>query len=503
MQASRLESAWGPLAQLCVRIQPRRDNLMGGWGRPQKIVRDGGWIDYSYGKGRGDSAKSGWGDHSYWQNRGYRGSGGAKNNRPKEVAPRKLEPWTPDSQKDLDARIKAAVSQQLGKAAVQPAKAQDAKKDNKKEKKEDWCCPCGFKNFGFRADCKECGQSKQEAEAEAGVMQVDCGLAKPDPPEKVAKELRNILSTLTGLKGGNSQGNLMVTDVQMRLQAAEDEIRQGKPALVRLQAATRQKEALLLSTEAAKKAVQKTRALLEEQEAAANGLDATLKEIEDEISGIQAELGRPQMEAGANAAVECCVGLLQKNGMSAEATAQFMDALKCAFGNAPLRPAAAGGPSPFTVKTEEGATSASPGTPARSQATGLFTTGGGFPSQGASAFPVGASQGASQADAELETQRQNWEQSRSEALASLKQRLAVQKLKLGTSAGALAAAQEVAKKAQEAGGGIEETKRAEELAVEVQSVQVSIDAMEEQRLGLESEAFVKAAAAKPAPGSPF
>ena len=67
----------------------------------------------------------------------------------------------------------------------------------------------------------------------------------------------------------------------------------------------------------------------------------------------------------------------------------------------------------------------------------------------------------------------------------------------------MAAAQEEAKKAQEAGGGIEETKRAEELAVEVQSVQVSIDAMEEQRLGLESEAFVKAAAAKPARGSPF
>ena len=177
--------------------------------------------------------------------------------------------------------------------------------------------------------------------------------------------------------------------------------------------------------------------------------------------------------------------------------------MKCAFGNAPLRPAAAGGPSPFTVKTEEGATSASPGTPARSQATGLFTTGGGFPSQGASAFPVGASQGAAQADADLETQRQNWEQSRAEALASLKLKLAVQKLKLGTSAGALAAAQEEAKKAQEAGCGIEETKRAEELAVEAQSVQVSIDAMEAQRLGLESEAFVKAAAAKSARGSPF
>ena len=492
------------LAQLCVRIQPRRDNLMGGWGRPHKIVRDGGWIDYSYGKGSGGSNKSGWDGEQHWQNRGGRGSWGAKGTWPKTAAPKKLSPWTPELQKILDAAVKAAVGQHQGKAGTPPAKAQDAKKDKKDKRKDDWCCPCGFTNFGFRADCKECSQPKQEAEAgKAEGMEVDCSTVKADPPEKVAKELRNVLSSLTGMKSTNVQGSLMVLELQMRLQAAEDEIRQGKPALVRLQAATRQKDALLGSTEAAQKAVQKTKALLEEQEAARNGLAASLQEVEDEISGIQAELGRPQMEAGANAAVECCVGLLQQNGMTPEATAQFMEALKCAFGIAPLRPAAAAAPSPFTVKAEEGAASASPGTPANSQATGFFTAGGGFPSQGASAFPVGSSQGAAQADADLETQRQNWEQSRAEALASLKLKLAVQKLKLGTSAGALAAAQEEAKKAQEAGCGIEETKRAEELAVEAQSVQVSIDAMEAQRLGLESEAFVKAAAAKSARGSPF
>ena len=339
-------------------------------------------------------------------------------------------------------------------------------------------------------------------------MEVDCGLAKPDPPEKVAKELRNILSTLTGLKGGNSQGNLMVTDLQMRLRAAEDEIRQGKPALVRLQTATRQKESLAVLMEAATKAYEKTRALLEIEETALKGFKTAMGEIDDEISEIQAELGRPQLEAGANAAVQCCVDLLQGNGMNQVATAQFMDALRVAFGTAPLRTAAAVGPSPFTVKTEAGAGSAAPGTPAMSQAMGLFGSGGGFPSQGTSAFPVGSSQEtaaetAKQAGLDLETQRQNWEQSRAEALASLKLRAAVQKLKLGTSAGALAAAQEVAKKAQEAGGGIEETKRAEELAVEVQGVQESIDAMEAQRLGLESEAFVKAAAPKPARGGPF
>jgi hypothetical protein len=107
------------------------------------------------------------------------------------------------------------------------------------------------------------------------------------------------------------------------------------------------------------------------------------------------------------------------------------------------------------------------------------------------------------AEVELETQRQNWEQSRTEAVSSLKQRLEVQRLRLGTAAGALAAAQEVAKKAQESGGGIEETKQVEKLALEVESVQNLIESMEGQRQNLKSEAFGKAAAQRPARGSPF
>ena len=79
----------------------------------------------------------------------------------------------------------------------------------------------------------------------------------------------------------------------------------------------------------------------------------------------------------------------------------------------------------------------------------------------------------------------------------------MQKLKLGTAKGALATAQEVAKKAQEAGGGVEETKHAEELEGEAQRVQDAINIMEGQRLSLESEAFVKATAQKPARASPF
>jgi hypothetical protein len=202
------------------------------------------------------------------------------------------------------------------------------------------------------------------------------------------------------------------------------------------------------------------------------------------------------------------VDLLQKNGMTADTTAQFMEALKVAFGVVPLRPVVVATPSPFAVKAEQGAASAAPGTPALSQATGFFTPGGVFPSQGASAFPMGSSQeaveaAANQAAADLEAQQQHWERNRDEGLASLKSRIAVQKLKLGTVRGALATAQEVAKKAQEAGGGIEETKRADELEGEAQRVQEAIDVMEGQRLSLESEAFVKATAQKPARASPF
>jgi len=81
------------------------------------------------------------------------------------------------------------------------------------------------------------------------------------------------------------------------------------------------------------------------------------------------------------------------------------------------------------------------------------------------------------AEVELETQRQNWEQSRTEAVSSLKQRLEAKRLRLGTAAGALAAAQEVAKKALEAGGGEEETTQAEKLALDMESMQNLIDSM--------------------------
>jgi hypothetical protein len=94
-------------------------------------------------------------------------------------------------QKVVDAAVKAAVGQNLGKAGTPPGKVQDAKKDKKDKRKDDWCCPCGFTNFGFRADCKECGQPKEPGTEKTEGMEVDGNPVKVDPPEKVAKELRS------------------------------------------------------------------------------------------------------------------------------------------------------------------------------------------------------------------------------------------------------------------------------------------------------------------------
>ncbi len=74
---------------------------------------------------------------------------------------------------------------------------------------------------------------------------------------------------------------------------------------------------------------------------------------------------------------------------------------------------------------------------------------------------------------------------------------------MGAAAGLLSAALEAAKKAKEAGGGVEETERAEKLALDVQGEQNLIDSMECQRQNLESEAFSQAIALKPTRGSPF
>jgi hypothetical protein len=468
------------------------------WSGSYQNVSNGGWIDYGNGRGRGGAAAGGKGGGRPWQDRGDRGSWGAKDSRPKDVVPACLKAWTAGMEKQMAALMKAHGQQ--GGPATQPAKAQVVKKDAKK--KGNWDCQCGFNNFGFRAECLKCGSPMTvispgggEAQA-AAVMEVDGGEEKGVCVEERIKDLKNILSHC---KEPGSQGSLVVINLKKELQEAEEEARQSKPPHVRLQAAMRRRDARQAAHQLSDEGVEKSRQAHEQRVALNLISKAGLVEANEEVSAIQAELGRPQLEAGATAAVQLCVGLLQQHGMNAGDTEQFIDALRCAFAAKPTRAAAPVGASPFVVKIE------APGAAAAVSAAGpglgaLFSAGGGFPSQGVSAFPLGPSQ---EEVAEAARLQQEMEQSRAEAIASLKQRLEIQRLKHGAAAGQYTAAMEVAKKAQEAGGGIEETKQAEKLALEVQSEQNLIDSMESQRQSLESEAFSKSTAVKPIRASPF
>ena len=140
------------------------------WGRT-KNARNGGWFDYSNGKGRGGFAAGGWRGERPRQNRGDRGSRGAKDARPKETVPAFLKAWTVG----LDKKM-AAMQKQIGQPSEGPAKQQDGKNTK-------WECPYGYCNFGFRQQCKACEKPRSEVSPAVGgtqapgVMEVDSGAA--------------------------------------------------------------------------------------------------------------------------------------------------------------------------------------------------------------------------------------------------------------------------------------------------------------------------------------
>ena len=132
------------------------------WGRTKKNARNGGWVDYSNGKGSGGNAAGGGGGQRAWSNRGD--SWGAKDARPKEVVPAFLKTWTAEQTKKMDASL-AAMAKALGQHGEGPAKKQ-GDKDTK------WGCPCGFVNFGFRLQCKTCEKPRSEVSPSGGGAQL-------------------------------------------------------------------------------------------------------------------------------------------------------------------------------------------------------------------------------------------------------------------------------------------------------------------------------------------
>ena len=102
-----------------------------------------------------------------------------------------------------------------------------------------------------------------------------------------------------------------------------------------------------------------------------------------------------------------------------------------------------------------------------------------------------------------EAQRLEWEQSRAVALAAVKQRLDVQRLKHGAAVKRLEVAKKAAGTAKGEAKEAEAAAEVEALEKEVKDDQFGLDAMESSRQELESDAFVKAAGAKTTRPGPF
>ena len=275
------------------------------------------------------------------------------------------------------------------------------------------------------------------------------------------------------------------------------------------------REAAFAANRVAKEAIEKSRLIYESKVLLGEGTEAALAAADLEVAEVERQLGRPQLEAGANAAVAVCIGTLQKLGMSSADSDAFVEALKTAFGVSPAVAAPTLAPSPFAVKSEAGLVGASASQAALGLASGPggaapFSQGGAFPSQGNSAFGEGSGWTVEQRQEEelkaaraQEAQRLEWEQSRAVALAAVKQRLDVQRLKHGAAVKRLEVAKKAAGKAKGEAKEADAAAEVEALEKEVKDDQFGLDAMESSRQELESDAFVKAASAKTTRPGPF
>ena len=362
-----------------------------------------------------------------------------------------------------------------------------------------WVCGCGFDNFAYRQQCKTCGCDKPHASPAApqqalapvaGGPAAGAAAAKlvdsqpavaEETPEQEVRGLENLIKHVKE-SAASATKDLILAGLLKDLQLARGKILQARPLPVRLQAAVTRQEAAAAAVKAAEAAEEQFRLIYLAKQRASAEARRKQQEADQEVGEVKALLGRPQLEAGAVAAVTVCLAMLKQHGMGEEQLASFDSALRFAFGGCP---ATAGAASPFAVGApapagmEAVAAGAAPTTPSPNTP---FTQGGSFASTGLSPFP-----GMGPASAGEQAQR------RAEALASLKLRLEAQKLKHGTVGMEAKGLREAAKKAAEAGGdNVEET---EQLAFakerEADMEKALVEALESQRNELESEAFAK------------
>lgn len=382
-----------------------------------------------------------------------------------------------------------------------------------KPAKQYWTCSnCGDERcFTTRKVCHACGADRAAAGGKPGGatskhstdgkkaaaltppmgMVVDSSKSMGEvPPEQVVKDTENLLKVLK-LSAASSMKDLLVANLQQQLAEAKSRVLQARPLPVRLQAAVKEQEHAAAALQGANEAMEQARLLYVARQQAAAEAEMKLQEATKEVQEVQAQLGRPQLEAGAIAAVTVCLTMLKQHGLGEEKLAAFDIALRQAFAGGPVaqaRPAAVA-TSPFAKGILPGGgskvgVSSSPVTP--------FSGQGGFASQGGLASPF---------QVLCHSQDAEMEQSRAAALASVKERLEIQR---ASCAVAVAKAKELRAVVDQAEGGGEEAEQAAKQAEAAAAAeQTLVDALAGQEAEIGGEAFGKGLLCKDPRSGPY
>ena len=134
-------------------------------------------------------------------------------------------------------------------------------------------------------------------------MEVDTEVETAETLEQELKGTENLIKVIKTSAAPPGQKAVFIADLQTKLQVVKEKIRQARPLPVRLQSAVKLQEAAEAAVQAALEAAEQSRQVYEAKQAAVESAKAALAAANCEVSEVQAQLGRPQLEAGAAAAV--------------------------------------------------------------------------------------------------------------------------------------------------------------------------------------------------------
>ena len=135
--------------------------------------------------------------------------------------------------------------------------------------------------------------------------------AAEETPEQEVRGLENLIKHVKE-SAASSTKDVVLADLQKQLQWAKGKVLQARPLPVRLQAAVTRQEAAAAAVKAAEAAEEQFRLIFLAKQRASAEAKSKLQAADQEVGEVQALLGRPQLEAGAVAAVTVCLAMFKQ-----------------------------------------------------------------------------------------------------------------------------------------------------------------------------------------------